>query len=247
MKRILSLMRKCIDDYDLIDEGDVVAVGLSGGKDSLLLLTALNEYKRFSPKKFDLIAIHINMNLKESLPNQTEPLKKYCEEIGVRYFEEQTEIGPILFDIRKEKNPCSLCAKMRRGALCEKCKELGANKLALGHHADDVLETMLLSFLYEGRISSFAPKSFMDRTGITVIRPFIYIEECDVVGAVNKLGINVVKNPCPQNHESQREYMKNLVKRLNKEVPDSKVRMLSAIMHPERNGLTPYLKPKKSE
>lgn len=246
MKRILSLLRKCIEDYVLIEDGDVVAVGLSGGKDSLLLLTALNEYKRFSPNKFSLIAININMSLKSSPSDATAPLKEYCERIGVPYYEEKTEIGEILFEIRKEKNPCSLCAKMRRGALCEKCRELGANKLALGHHADDVLETMLLSFLYEGRISSFAPKSYMDRTGITVIRPMIYIEECDVTGAVNRLGLKPVKNPCPMNHESQREYMKNLVKQLNREVPDSKVRMLSAIMHPERNGLDCYRKPIKS-
>ncbi len=242
MQRILSLLRKAVEDYGLIQDGDKIAVGLSGGKDSLLLLTALANYRRFSTEKFDLVAIHINMNFKDSDPSNSQKLKAYTESLDVEYVEESTDLGAILFDVRKEKNPCSLCAKMRRGALCEKCKEIGANKLALGHHADDALETFLLSLLYEGRLSSFAPKSFMDRTGITVIRPLIYVEECDVIGTVNKLNMPILKNTCPKNHESQREYMKNLVKRLDHEVEDSKTRMLSAIMHPERNNLDAYRK-----
>ncbi len=242
MQKILSMVRKAITDYSMITEGDKIAVGLSGGKDSLMLLNALANYRRFSPEKFDLVAIHINMNFEGSDPNTIDQLRAHVESLGVPFFVEETELGEILFNVRQEKNPCSLCAKMRRGALCEKCVEIGANKLALGHHADDVLETFLLSFLYEARLSSFAPKSLMDRTGITVIRPMLYLEECEVTGAVNRLKLPVAKNPCPKNHESQREYMKNLVKRLDHEVKDSKTRMLSAIMHPERYNLTTYKK-----
>ncbi len=242
MQKILSMVRKAVTDYKMIETGDKIAVGLSGGKDSLLLLTALANYRRFSPEKFDLVAVHINMNFKGSDPSSITRLKEYVESLDVPFVVEDTDLGEILFDVRQEKNPCSLCAKMRRGALCEKCVEIGANKLALGHHADDALETFLLSFLYEARLSSFAPKSLMDRTGITVIRPMIYLEECAVSGAVNRLSLPILKNPCPKNHESQREYMKDLVKRLDHEVKDSKTRMLSAIMHPERYNLDSYKK-----
>ncbi len=242
MQKILSLVRKAITDYKMISAGDKVAVGLSGGKDSLLLLTALAYYRRFSPEPFDLVAIHINMNFSDSDPTCIDRLRAYADSLDVPFVVEDTDLGEILFSVRQEKNPCSLCAKMRRGALCEKCVEIGATKLALGHHADDALETFLLSFLYEARLSSFAPKSLMDRTGITVIRPMIYLEECEAIGAVNRLNLPVAKNPCPKNHESQREYMKNLVKKLDHEVKDSKTRMLSAIMHPERYNLYNYKK-----
>ncbi len=245
MQHILSLLRKAVEDYGMISPGDKIAVGLSGGKDSILLLTALANYRRFSLEKFDLVAIHVNMNFKDGDHDNVAKLEQYAQSLDVPFFVENTELGSILFDVRQEKNPCSLCAKMRRGALCETAKKLGANKLALGHHTDDMLETFLLSLLYEGRLSSFAPKSYMDRTKITVIRPLIYIEECDVVGAINKFSLPTFKNPCPKNHESQREYMKNLVKRLDHEVKDSKTRMISAIMHPERNNLGSYKKPEK--
>lgn len=242
MQRILSFMRKAIEDYGMIDDGDTVAVGVSGGKDSMLLLAALAEFRRFSPKRFTLVAINIDMGFEDSNPEEYQKIVDFAEKIDVPFIREKTEIGAVLFDIRKEKNPCSLCAKMRRGALCGKCAELGATKLALAHHADDLLETVLLSFTYESRLAAFSPKSLMAKTGITVIRPFLYIEEKDVTETVKRLSIPTAKNPCPANHYTRREYMKNLVKTLDKDMKGAKRNMLSAILHPERNNLDAYKK-----
>lgn len=242
MQRILSFMRKAIEDYEMIDDGDTVAVGVSGGKDSMLLLAALRSFSRFSPKKFTVVAINVDMGFNDTRAEEYDKISAFCEEIGVKFYREKTDIAAVLFDVRKEKNPCSLCAKMRRGALCSKCAEIGATKLALAHHADDLLETVLLSFTYESRLAAFSPKSLMAKTGITVIRPFIYIEEKDVAEAVKRLQIPTAKNPCPANHYTRREYMKNLVKTLDKDTRGAKRNMLSAILHPERNNLDAYKK-----
>ena len=237
MQKILSAMRRAVQDYDMIHDGDKIFVGLSGGKDSTLLLSALAAYRRFSPEHYDLEAITVDMGLKDTKQEEMDALIAYCDSLGVKHHLIKTDIGEIIFDARKEQNPCSLCAKMRRGALNNEIIRLGGGKLALGHNADDVAETMLLSLLYEGRFSCFAPTAYMDKSGITLIRPLIYIEEYDIKSTVARLGLPIVNNPCTMNHESQREYMKNLIKDICKDIPFAKQRILGAIYHPERNNL----------
>lgn len=232
MQNILSTLRKAIEEYDMIQDGDHVAVGLSGGKDSLVLLAGLAAFQKFSPKKFSLSAVTIDLGITKT---DYTPLKDYVASLGVDYHIVETEIGSILFDIRKEKNPCSLCSKMRRGALNTKITELGCNKLALGHHSDDLVETFFLSLIYEGRLSTFAPKSYMDRSKITLIRPLLYTQEKNIAAFAKDLP--VTKNPCPANHETQREYMKNLIKGITNDIPFAKDRMFSAIINPDRYNL----------
>ena len=239
MRKILGCVRRAINDYNMLSDGDHVAVGLSGGKDSLVLLTALAMLKRFSPTPFKLSAIRVDMGFKNASAEEAEALKNYCEELGVDYYVEKTDIAEIIFDVRKETNPCSLCSKMRRGALNTKCNEIGANKLALGHNADDVTETFLLSFIYEGRLSTFQPTAYMSRTNMTLIRPLIYCPEGDIKGATARLNLPLLHNPCPMDHTSQREYMKSLCSHITKDIPFAKDRMFSAITHPERYNLFP--------
>lgn len=239
MRKIIGCMRKAIDDYAMIREGDRVAVGLSGGKDSLALLTALSVYRRFSPVKFDLTAINVDMGFKDSSEEEREALLKYVEELGVPCYVEKTDIAEIIFDVRKESNPCSLCSKMRRGALNSKCAETGANKLALGHNAEDLIETFLLSLVYEGRLATFQPVSYMSRSGITLIRPLIYVNEGDIRSAVKRLSMPVLHNPCPMDRTSRRQYMKDLCAAITRDIPFVKDRMLGALTHPERNNLFP--------
>lgn len=230
-------MRRAIQDYHMISDGDRIFVGLSGGKDSVLLLNALAAYRRFSPEKFTLEAVTVDMGLSKVSEEECAALDENCKNLGVPRHIVKTDIAEIIFDAREESNPCSLCAKMRRGALNGKINELGGGKLALGHNADDVAETMLMSLLYEGRFSCFSPTAYMDKTGVALIRPFIYIEECDIKSAVERLGLPIVHNPCPMNHVSKREYAKNLIRDICKEVPFAKDRILGAIYHPERNNL----------
>lgn len=231
MQSILSAMRRAVAHYGMIQDGDKIAVGLSGGKDSVTLLAALSAYRRFSPQAFSLHAVTVDMGFGADFS----PLVTLCESLDVPYRIVKTQIGEIIFQERKEKSPCSLCSKMRRGALNAEITTMGCNKLALGHHADDVAETFLLSLLYEGRLSTFSPVSYMDRSGITLIRPFVYVEEKDVLPVAKNYP--VVHNPCPKNHVTQREYMKNLIRGLNKDIPFAKDRILSALFHPERNNL----------
>lgn len=237
MQKILSAMRRAIQDYKMIEDGDRVFVGLSGGKDSTLLLAALANYRIFSPEKFTLEAITIDMGLKDTKKEEMDSLISYCEHLNVPHHLVKTDIAEIIFEARKEPNPCSLCAKLRRGALNGEINKLGGGKLALGHNADDVAETMLLSLLYEGRFSCFSPTAYMSNSGISLIRPFIYIKEGDIIGAVNKLELPIVNNPCPMNHHSQREYIKDLIHTICKDIPFAKDRILGAIYHPERNNL----------
>lgn len=241
MQKILSSMRRAVQDYKMISDGDKIYVGLSGGKDSTLLLAALSAYRRFSPEKYSLEAITIDMGLKETKADELNALISYCESLDVPHHLVKTDIAQIIFDERKESNPCSLCAKMRRGALNNEINRLGGGKLALGHNADDVAETMLLSLLYEGRFSCFAPTAYMNQSGVSLIRPFIYIEEYDIKTAVERLGLPIVNNPCPMNHVSKREYAKDLIKHICKDIPFAKDRILGAIYHPERNNL--WVKP----
>lgn len=226
IQRLLSLTRQAIDDYGLIQPGDKIAVGISGGKDSLTLLYALQGLQKFYPNKFDLCAITVDLGFGNF---DLSPVKSLCEELSVEYTVVPTEIGKILFDTRKESNPCALCAKMRKGALNEAAIRLGCNKIAYAHHRDDLIETMLLSLIYEGRFYSFSPETFLDRTGLTVIRPMIYVNEADVIGFKNRFQLPVCKNPCPVDGKTKREYVKQLTKQLNLDAPGVKERFFHAI------------------
>jgi len=226
LQRLLSLTRQAVDTYHLIEDGDRIAVGISGGKDSLTLLYALHGLRRFYPKKFELCAITVDLGFG---PMDLSPIKSLCEELSVPYTIIPTEIGKILFEVREESNPCALCAKMRKGALNKAALELGCNKIAYAHHKDDVVETMMLSLIYEGRFYSFSPITYLDRTELTVIRPMIYVNEAEVIGFKNKYNLPVCKNPCPVDGHTKREYVKLLTKRIEKENPGSKERFFHAI------------------
>ncbi|MFW5780444.1 MAG: tRNA 2-thiocytidine biosynthesis TtcA family protein [Bacillota bacterium] len=237
MQKILGKVRRAVTDYKMISEGDHIVVGVSGGKDSLLLLTALSNYRKFSPVNFKLTSVNINLGFKNTDEKEVIEFDNYIKSLDVELIRVDTDIAYILFENRKEKSPCSLCSKMRRGALNTKAIDIGAKKLALGHHSDDVLQTMFLSFLYEGRLSTFQPTAFMDRTGITLIRPFIYVTEDDIENLSKKLELPIIHNVCPANKETQREYMAELIEKLNNDIPGAKERMISALTHPERNNL----------
>lgn len=233
-QKLLSYFRRAISQYNLISKDDKIAVGLSGGKDSLTLLTLFKAYQRFSDEKFDLIAINVDLGFENNLESQ-KTLADYCGKIDVKLDVIKTDIAKVIFEHRKEPNPCSLCSKMRRGALCNRATELKFNKVALGHHSDDLIETFFLSMLYEGRLSTFSPKSTLSKTGITIIRPMLFIGESDIFSYAKDLP--VVFNPCPVNHQTSREYMKNLLKSIQKDIPISKERIFKAIISPERYNL----------
>lgn len=232
-QQLLSMTRKAIDTYEMIEEGDKIAIGISGGKDSLTLLYALNGLRRFYPKHFDIIAITVDLGFGNL---DLEPVKQLCKELEVPYKIVDTQIAEIVFQERKESNPCSLCAKMRKGALNEAIKELGCNKVAYAHHKDDVVETMLLSLIYEGRFHSFSPKTYLDRMDLTVIRPLLFVDEADVIGFQNKYQLPVAKSPCPADGHTKREYVKNLLRQLNLENPGVKSRMFTAILNGDFHG-----------
>lgn len=237
MQKLLSLTRKAINDYKMIEDGDRIAIGVSGGKDSTALLAVLAAYKRFAPEKFELLAVNIDLGFKETDAAELKRLKDYCESVNVPLIIEHTQIAQIIFEERKEKSPCSLCSKMRRGALNSVAVANGCNKLALAHHADDILDTFFLSLLHEGRLSTFMPVSHMDRTGITLIRPFIYAEEKYLAGLCRRYDLPIVHNPCPEDKHTRREDMKELVEELDKRFEGSKKLMLSALFNPSRNNL----------
>lgn len=226
IQQLYSLTRKAIDDYNMINEGDRIAVGISGGKDSLTLLYALAGLRRFYPNKFEIEAITVSLGFDSF---NTDEIAKLCDTLSVNYSVVQTEIAEVVFDKRKESNPCSLCAKMRKGAFNEKAKELGCNKAAYAHHKDDVIETTLLSLLYEGRYYTFSPVTYLDRMDITLIRPLVYVNEVDVIGFKNLYKLPVIKNPCLVDGYTRREYVKNLVKQLNNENPGVKERLFHAV------------------
>lgn len=239
LQQLLSPFRRAIDDYEMISEGDKIAIGLSGGKDSLLLVYLFSALRRFYNKKFDVVAITIDMGFKDTDQLKLKGLREECEKANVEFYVEKTQIAEILFDIRKETNPCSLCSKLRRGALNTVALKLGCNKLALGHHADDVIDTFLLSLFYEGRISSFQPVTPLSRTGITVIRPLIYTSEKNIAAFMRDKPI--LKNVCPADKHTKREYVKQVIADIQEEIPFVKERMLGAITHPERSNIQGYL------
>ena len=226
LQQVLSLTRKAIDDYHMINRNDKIAVGISGGKDSLTLLYALSNLRRFYPEPFELVAVTVDLGF-DNL-NLTK-IKELCVELNVDYHIVKTDIAKIIFEDRKESNPCSLCAKMRKGALNEAMKEIKCNKIAYAHHKDDVVETMLMSLIYEGRIHTFNPVTYLDRMDLTVIRPLIYMNEVDVIGFVHKYNVPVVKSPCPADGHTKREYIKQLLRNINLENPGVKERMFTAI------------------
>lgn len=226
MRKIVSAMRRAIQDYDMIKEGDKIAVGISGGKDSLALLCALAELKKFSPVSFDVVGITIDLGFDGT---DYSPIYDFCKGLGVEYIVKKTNIAEIIFDVRKENRPCSLCSKMRRGAICDLAVEHGCNKVALGHHNEDVIETFFLSLFYEGRLYCFSPKSYLSRKDIFVIRPFIYVAEGDIKGYAKRAELPVVKNLCPMDGYSKREDMKNFINEKNAEDHHFKTRMMNAI------------------
>ena len=233
LQRLLSLVRQAIDQYYMIEEGDHIAIGISGGKDSLTLLWGLAYLQRFYPKQFSLSAITVDMGIDTM---DLEPIKALCQEFQVSYEIVPTEIGKILFDIRKETNPCSLCAKLRKGALNQKALEMGCSKIAYAHHKDDLIETAMMSLLYEGRFYAFSPVTHLDRTDLTVIRPLMFVSEADVKGFRNKYQLPVCKNPCPMDGHTRREYVKNLIHTLNMENPGVKDRLFRAVMEGHIDG-----------
>ena len=233
MQRILSGLRKAIENYNMIEEGDKIAIGLSGGKDSITLVMALKALQRFYPKKFDIIAVSVNPGFDFF---DSAFLQETCKNIGVEYVEAQSYIKDIVFDIRKEKNPCSLCANLRRGILNSTAIEHGCNKIALGHNEDDVLETFFLNLLYAGNISTFAPVSYMDRSKITLIRPMIYLSEREIRKFIKRQNITVMPRSCPMDGVSKREYMKELIAKLVLDIPTVRANIMGAIKRANING-----------
>ena len=226
MQHILSLVRRCVEDYNMIEDGETVAVGVSGGKDSVLTLAALAKLRDFYPKKFQVTALTID----SGAPGMDfTPIARLCEALEVPYHLIPVPIYEIVFVHRKEKNPCSLCAKLRRGALSTELNRLGISKIALGHHYDDAVETMLMSLFLEGRISCFQPVTYLDRSGVTQIRPLLYVQEREVRGAVKRMALPVVDNPCPANGSTKREETKELILELDKRYPNLKKKIFGAI------------------
>ena len=246
MQKLVGLVRRCVEDYNMIEAGDRIGVGVSGGKDSLALLVLLAALKEYNHKPFSLEAITIDMGLGM---DYTE-IAKLCHQLHVPFHLIKTEIGPIIFDHRKEKNPCSMCSKMRRGALNQALLDLGLNKLALGHHYDDAVETFVMSLLYEGRISCFQPVTDLDRTGIIQIRPMLYIHERTVDGFAARQNLPVLENRCPVDKNTKREEIKQLVYTLSATYPDLKERIFGAMQRlplPEWEPKGRYKRPKEQE
>ena len=227
LQQVLSYVRRAADDYHMIQEGDRIAVGISGGKDSLTLLYALHGLQRFYPQHFELHAVTVDLGFQNLDLSRIESICR--DQLQIPYTIVKTDIAVVIFEQRKEANPCSLCAKMRKGALNDAIKKEGCNKVAYAHHKDDVVETMLMSLIFEGRFHTFSPVTYLDRTGITVIRPLLYMNEADVIGFVNKNQVPVVKSPCPADGHTKREYVKQLLRQLNLENPGVKERMFTAI------------------
>lgn len=233
MQHILSTVRQAVDKYGMIEENDTVAVGLSGGKDSIVLLASLDRLKNFYPKKFSVVGISVDMGFDDA-GDIFAPVREFCAEHEIPYHIEKTKIKEIVFDVRKEKNPCSLCAKLRRGALVSCAKELRAGKIALGHHLDDAAETFMLTLVNEGRIGCYSPVTVYEDTAVTVIRPLIYTREADIRSFVKKESLPVVKSPCPEDGNTDRAEIKNVIRELEINHRGLKKRIITAL---EKRGL----------
>lgn len=234
MKTTLGCIRRADRDFHMIEAGDRVAVGVSGGKDSLLLLYALSLYPNVRHQDFSLQAVMLTTG---KTPPDTSNISALCERLNVPMTIRHTELYQILFELRKEENPCALCAKMRRGMLCDLCKELDCNKLALGHHREDALETLMMSLIYEGRLHTFHPRTYLSRSDITVIRPMVYLPEKHIIHMKKELALPVLQNPCPANGHTKRQEMKELLAELAKRYPEVKERMLEALRNDRQYGL----------
>lgn len=232
-RRILSYIRRAADDYGMIKEGDKIAVGVSAGKDSLTLLYGLACLRRFYPARFELAAVTIDCGFGE---NDFGAVRTLCDELGVEYHVVRSDIKSVVFDIRREKNPCSLCSKLRHGALNEAALRLGCNKVALGHHLDDSVETFMLNLIYEGRIGTFSPVTYLDRTNLHLIRPLIYMPEREVRNFAAKAALPVIKNECPADKKTKREDVKVLLGDLSKKYKGIKQRIFGAIQRREIDG-----------
>ena len=233
MKRMLSFVRRAVDDYDMIEEGDRIAVGVSGGKDSLTLLAVMAALKRFYPKNFEVVGITIDMGFEGS---DFSPVEEYCKTLGVEYVVVKTEIAKIIFDVRKESNPCSLCAKMRRGSLHAAAQEAGCNKVALGHHYDDAVETFMMNLFFEGRLGCFSPVTYLSNRKIKLIRPMIYAQEKDVQYFTRRQTLPVITSLCPEDHATERENMKKLLAELERGNKGVKHRIFNAMCKGEIDG-----------
>ncbi len=233
LQKLLSYVRRAVEDYNMIEQGDKIAVGISGGKDSICLLLALKNLQRFYTKQFELEAITVSLGL----PNANyDDIQHFCDKIGVNYTVVNTDIGQIIFEERKEKNPCSLCAKMRKGALNDMAEQLNCNKVALGHNKDDIVETFFMSLFYEGRIHCFSPVSFLDRKQIYSIRPLMYVPEPEIKGFIQKNGISIVKNPCIADGNTKRQETKQLLQSLSKDYKNLQEKVFGAIQRSDIKG-----------
>lgn len=236
MQKLLSYVRRAVDHYHMIEPGDRIAVGVSGGKDSLALLVALAELRRFYPKPYTLVAITLEMGYEQM---DFTPVQALCDRLGVEYVRVPTQIKQIVFDVRQEASPCSLCAKLRRGALHEAALAAGCRKVALGHHFDDVVETYMLSLMYEGRISCFKPVTYLDRKGITLIRPLLYTPEYYVRTMARRLELPIVENPCPADGNTKRQEVKELLRTLEQQHRGLRERIFGAIQRYPLDGWAP--------
>ena len=236
LNEFTGVIRRAVDDYNMIEEGDKIAVGVSGGKDSLLLLLALHHLQGYYPRHFDLEAITIELGFEGM---DFTPVAELCRELDIPYTCLKTDIKEVVFDVRKEDNPCSLCAKMRRGALNDAIRQRGISKLALGHHFDDAVETFMLSLLFEGRLSCFRPVTYLDRSGVTQIRPMIYAGELKISNLAQELQLPVVENPCPQDKGSKRYEVKQLLKALGQDYPDMRSKVFGAMQRLPLPGWQP--------
>lgn len=230
LQKLYSYTRQAINDFQMIQDGDKIALGLSGGKDSFALLYALSGLQKFISEKIELVAITIDLGYEEF---DVAPIKELCQKLSVEHYSVKTHIADILNAKIREGSFCSLCAKMRKGALVNFAKDLGCNKIAYAHHKDDFIETMMLSLLYEGQFFTFPPTKYYQETDITVIRPLIYIPEMDIIGFKNKYNFSCVKNPCPYDGNTRREYVKKLIRQIQKENPEVKQKMFNAIIKGE--------------
>lgn len=226
MQMVMSKLRRAIDDYNMIDEGERIAIALSGGKDSALMLCGMAGLAKFHPKNFSVCAVFVDTGFKNI---DIEKLQSLCDSIGVELCIKKTEIGKIIFDYRQESNPCALCAKMRRGVIHDAAKEMGCRKIALGHHMDDAVETFVMNLVYESRLGCFQPVTYLSRKDVTVIRPMIYMREADIKGAVRRLEIPIMKSPCPIDGQTKREEIKGLLSELTAKYPTIKKNIFGAM------------------
>ena len=228
LQRLTSLLRQCIQRYDMIHPGDGIAVGLSGGKDSLCLLMGLSALRRFYPVPFTLRAIHVDVGAGMSAEN-IQSMVDFCASLDVPFHHIKTDIYQIVFEARREKNPCALCAKMRKGALNQAALDIGCNRIAYAHHKDDFIETLMMNMLLEGRCECFPPVTHLDKTGLSVLRPMLYVDERDVIGFTRKYALPVVKNPCPADGHTRREDVKQFIRDSRGQFPKIRESLFSAV------------------